>query len=164
MSLVRALLVGQQVHQKHHELQKNGEYVFFFVLVSPISSFSFFFFFSQETFRSVPTGDGIASRMNEYTAYSSMAGTLGGQKLIDVTVNHFGEFVGIDNVAVHEYEVLLSYPLTRNVTMISPTVYSAGLAEAKIPEDPTSIRNDVVDTCIFLIFLRLVCVSLIVIY
>lgn len=68
-------------------------------------------------------------------------GAAAGKEVVDFVAAQF-ESWGYD-VEVAEYEILLPTPITRELELLSPGQYTAGLVEDSLPEDPsTSVRDE----------------------
>ena len=63
-----------------------------------------------------------------------------GRAVVDFVAARFEEW-GYD-VEIAEYQVLFPSPRTRELELVAPTRYTAGLTEDTLPEDPSTARTD----------------------
>jgi N-acetylated-alpha-linked acidic dipeptidase len=92
-----------------------------------------------------PSGE----RMNEYhlalTAEPHHAGTPANEELAGYIAERLRDF-GFDSVYTARYEVLLPYPVEREVTLVAPERYELRLAEPALPGDPDTEKEGVLPT------------------
>ncbi|MDT8427946.1 MAG: transferrin receptor-like dimerization domain-containing protein [Pseudomonadales bacterium] len=67
-------------------------------------------------------------------------GTAAGRAVVDFVAERFEEW-GYD-VEIAEYQVLFPSPRTRELELLAPSRYTAGLTEDPLPEDPSTSRID----------------------
>jgi len=67
-------------------------------------------------------------------------GSEAGKAVVDYVAARFEEW-GYE-VEIAEYEILFPSPRTRELQLVSPTRYTAGLTEDSLPEDPSTSRID----------------------
>ena len=97
---------------------------------------------AEKLFLSIPSADSARESLKSITAYDHLAGTEGCRKAAIYVHKRLAAALAAPGagtqIEMHTPETLLQYPISRSVTMLSPTVYQAPLSEAALPGDATS--------------------------
>jgi N-acetylated-alpha-linked acidic dipeptidase len=79
----------------------------------------------------------IRENMRIFSSVSHLAGSTEDHQQAERVRTLLQEY-GVPEVSVEEFEVLLSYPRSASLRMVSPARFEATLAEPPVPADPTS--------------------------
>lgn len=100
---------------------------------------------AHQRFLSLPSNGSVAALLYNLTQHPHVAGTPQNFETAAFVSKKFQEF-GMQKVHYADYPVLLSYPISRSLTVNKPFKKALGLREGPAPGDPYSTDPAVVDT------------------
>ena len=98
----------------------------------------------EDALRAVPSRDTVRAQLVALSAFPHEAGTERSHRVAAAILGRFRSF-GLD-ASIEQFEALMPRPLSRSLTLLSPSRYTATLREPPVPGDPTSGQADQLPT------------------